>query len=280
MDVFEHVVDEVARDTGNGQTPWINSSFRGDFYFTGPVTIVPPPAAPLSSENLFWQSIMGSKNPADFEAYLKQYPDGSFAALARNRLASLSMPPVVPPRLSVAPESKSSKPSSPPIAKQKPMNFDNSSSEKPVTTAMAMPRAPVPSIAAPPVPSPATPESPVQSPTPSVQSPYVPRKQYCNIPSTTGIDTAAGAYVTIKVVNIGRRCGSYLRNRFQPTDFNLSISTPPSHGTITFETGSHYYYTPDPGYVGSDNFSLTASPYGKLRAEVTVLSPESKLETK
>jgi hypothetical protein len=155
MDVFEHVVDEVARDTGNGQTPWINSSFRGDFYFTGPVTIVPPPAAPLSSENLFWQSVMGSKNPADFEAYLKQYPDGNFTALARNRLASLSMAPVIPPRLSVAPESKPSKPSAPPVAKQKPLISNNSFSEKPATTAMAMPRPPAPLIVAPPVAAPA-----------------------------------------------------------------------------------------------------------------------------
>ena len=40
-------------------------------------------------ENLFWQSIRESTDPADFEAYLRQYPDGAFRALARNRLARL-----------------------------------------------------------------------------------------------------------------------------------------------------------------------------------------------
>ena len=47
-------------------------------------------AAPdAAQENLFWQSIIDSTDPADFEAYLRQYPDDAFRALARNRLAQL-----------------------------------------------------------------------------------------------------------------------------------------------------------------------------------------------
>jgi hypothetical protein len=30
----------------------------------------------------FWESIKNSKNPAMFKAYLKKYPEGSFASLA------------------------------------------------------------------------------------------------------------------------------------------------------------------------------------------------------
>ena len=45
-----------------------------------------------AQENLFWQSIRESTDPADFEAYLRQYPDGAFRALARNRLARLGTP--------------------------------------------------------------------------------------------------------------------------------------------------------------------------------------------
>ena len=44
------------------------------------------------SDNLFWQSIMNSTNPSDFEAYLQQLPNGIFVALARNRLAALRAP--------------------------------------------------------------------------------------------------------------------------------------------------------------------------------------------
>ena len=42
-----------------------------------------------SQENLFWQSIMNSTAAADFEAYLRQFPNGIFRVLAQNRLAAL-----------------------------------------------------------------------------------------------------------------------------------------------------------------------------------------------
>lgn len=45
--------------------------------------------ATAEQENLFWQSIMNSSNPADFEAYLEEFPDGVFRRLAQNRLAVL-----------------------------------------------------------------------------------------------------------------------------------------------------------------------------------------------
>ena len=40
-------------------------------------------------EVVFWQSIVNSTNPADFEAYLRRFPNGVFSELARNRLAAL-----------------------------------------------------------------------------------------------------------------------------------------------------------------------------------------------
>ena len=50
-------------------------------------------------ETVFWQSIVGSENPADYRAYLAQFPNGVFARLARNRVAELggaaADPPVV-----------------------------------------------------------------------------------------------------------------------------------------------------------------------------------------
>jgi hypothetical protein len=41
-------------------------------------------------ELAFWTSIESSADPADFDAYLQQWPNGTFAALARNRLNRLS----------------------------------------------------------------------------------------------------------------------------------------------------------------------------------------------
>lgn len=39
---------------------------------------------------LFWDSINESKDPADFNEYLKRFPDGTFSGVARRRLASLA----------------------------------------------------------------------------------------------------------------------------------------------------------------------------------------------
>jgi adenylate cyclase len=44
---------------------------------------------PKAIELVFWDSIKDSLRSADYEAYLEQYPDGNFAALARARLAEV-----------------------------------------------------------------------------------------------------------------------------------------------------------------------------------------------
>lgn len=96
--VFKRVRAEVARATGDNQVPWEASSLTGDFYFASPVARAPaaatPKAAPIAgdteAELLFWQSIKDSRDAADFEAYLKQYPAGRFADIARNRLKRMA----------------------------------------------------------------------------------------------------------------------------------------------------------------------------------------------
>jgi lysophospholipase L1-like esterase len=54
----------------------------------------PTPAAPAAPsatdpEATLWQAIVTSGNAADFDHYLRDYPQGRFASLARNRLAQL-----------------------------------------------------------------------------------------------------------------------------------------------------------------------------------------------
>jgi hypothetical protein len=71
---------------------------------SAPVVGSPAPAAPSSPlvassagvEIMFWESIRQSSNPADFQAYLEQYPQGKFAALARNRLVTQAPAPAAP----------------------------------------------------------------------------------------------------------------------------------------------------------------------------------------
>ncbi len=43
-------------------------------------------------ELAFWNSIKDSKNAAEYQAYLSQYPKGAFAALARQRVQALKRP--------------------------------------------------------------------------------------------------------------------------------------------------------------------------------------------
>ena len=56
-----------------------------------PPAVQPPPAT-AEQETVFWQSIANSTNPAEFEAYLSQFPNGVFRALAEARLAALGSP--------------------------------------------------------------------------------------------------------------------------------------------------------------------------------------------
>lgn len=52
-----------------------------------------PRASPEQFELAFWNSIKDSIHASDYEAYLKAYPKGRFAALAQARMARLRTPP-------------------------------------------------------------------------------------------------------------------------------------------------------------------------------------------
>ncbi|WP_374377881.1 caspase family protein [Dongia sp.] len=96
-EAFRNVRGSVLSETGNAQTPWESSSLTAPFFFTPKAeaaTADAAPAAPAGDaralELAFWDSVKASKDPADFVAYLEQYPNGNFARLARNRLNMLT----------------------------------------------------------------------------------------------------------------------------------------------------------------------------------------------
>lgn len=109
---------EVADATRNAQVPWSNDGLLHELFLAGeaaaPATtsqqaaLAPPTLAPteVAIELAFWQSIQNSRNSADFEDYLRRYPTGNFAGLARNRIAAMretteatapALPSVPPP---------------------------------------------------------------------------------------------------------------------------------------------------------------------------------------
>lgn len=104
--VFNSVGLAVKRQTGGQQQPWMSSSpIDGEFFFSGVGR--DGAAAPVAADPdlVFWQSIAGSRDPADFRAYLQQFPQGRFAELARARAGAAPEPPprVVTGRAPVTP---------------------------------------------------------------------------------------------------------------------------------------------------------------------------------
>jgi len=97
-EVFKRVRVAVTERSKGAQTPWESSSLTGDLVVNVTVNVtttaaLPAPAPTPDRESLFWTSIKDGNDPAAFQAYLRQYPDGTFAELARQRLASLSQAP-------------------------------------------------------------------------------------------------------------------------------------------------------------------------------------------
>jgi formylglycine-generating enzyme required for sulfatase activity len=85
---------------------------RGDFVFSlGGSVAAPAPVNTVDRDALFWSSIKDTNDAADYQAYLDQFPDGGFSALARNRLkkltkqvASVATVPKIKPPSPVKPE--------------------------------------------------------------------------------------------------------------------------------------------------------------------------------
>ena len=91
-EMFKRVRIAVSQATGDAQTPWEASSLVGDFYFSGPTTVVVN--APVDRDALYWQSVKDSSEPALIQTYLDQFPQGAFVPLAKARIAALRAPAV------------------------------------------------------------------------------------------------------------------------------------------------------------------------------------------
>ena len=103
-EVFKRVRVNVTERSKGSQTPWESSSLTGDLVVNvtvnvtnnGTASVAPQPAPGADREALFWSSVKDGNDPAGFQAYLRQYPEGTFTALAKQRLASLSAQPPRP----------------------------------------------------------------------------------------------------------------------------------------------------------------------------------------
>lgn len=138
--MLKRVVSGVKRESKGQQEPWMEGSIEGDFSFVGNPTATavatatapvkpsveaakPAPAESFAVELAFWESIRGSKNPREYQAYLKKYPSGQFADLARehvnnSRTLEIQTQEAPPPRQEAAVQQKpaSGKPKRPMVA--------------------------------------------------------------------------------------------------------------------------------------------------------------------
>jgi uncharacterized caspase-like protein len=84
--VFTRVTAGVARETGNRQVPWKSSSLTGVFQFReGELTS----AGASAAERASWDMVRTSTNPADYQAYLANYPNGYYSELAKAAMVKL-----------------------------------------------------------------------------------------------------------------------------------------------------------------------------------------------
>ena len=102
--LFREVRGRVLEETGGQQRPHEYASLLGEHYLrgapgAGTVTVAAGASTDTVAqlETVFWQSIAQSSDPADFEAYLEQFPAGVFARLARNRMRALGGARLTPP---------------------------------------------------------------------------------------------------------------------------------------------------------------------------------------
>jgi formylglycine-generating enzyme required for sulfatase activity len=130
---------------------------------------VPPPApgqaADMTMELTFWSSVKDSGDKADFEAYLKRYPDGHYSDLARNRIAAMSRA-----------EAKAAAPLPPPPATSPP---------PPPPPAPPPPAAPKPVVAAAPAPPKSAPPRPQPAPA-KAATPPPKKKSGSSVPVMVG----------------------------------------------------------------------------------------------
>jgi tetratricopeptide (TPR) repeat protein len=99
-ELLKRVRANLKQQTKGEQVPWESSSLVGDFYLNratsaSNTTSNPPGVAtgaaanPAAVEQELWDSIKSSTDAEDFRFYLKEYPDGPHAVIARNNLRRL-----------------------------------------------------------------------------------------------------------------------------------------------------------------------------------------------
>ncbi len=164
---FAAAASDVARASHGAQRPWVASTLDDGFAITDTTSnmriadataIVPAESASIvrtrgilpkdsneQYELTFWDSIKDSTYPSDYEAYLKAYPNGRFAALAKARIERLRAAGNAKPAASAPPAATAAPAAPAPAPKPTPAPSAPATAaapEKPRPSTTAAPAAP------------------------------------------------------------------------------------------------------------------------------------------
>jgi uncharacterized caspase-like protein len=97
---------QVQEETSKGQLPWGHTNLTGAVYLnqaaapagTTEVAVAPAGSTASEAELEFWRSIKDSNKTEELNAYLTNYPNGTFKSIALARIASLQDGPSITTR--------------------------------------------------------------------------------------------------------------------------------------------------------------------------------------
>lgn len=106
FDVFRAVRANVREATEGRQLPWVAGSLEHRFYFhedrSVATTVGQEPERDLTAEEVYWDEIAPSRNPADFDQFLVLFPDSARLEEAKERRRNLlteGVQPIAVPEL-------------------------------------------------------------------------------------------------------------------------------------------------------------------------------------
>ena len=91
----QDAVESLAKTINHEQRPAIYNEARGNFYFFGPTTVqtATNPVQVMSEEQKdekFWEDVKSVNNKEAYDAYLRRFPSGIYANLAKANISKLS----------------------------------------------------------------------------------------------------------------------------------------------------------------------------------------------
>jgi len=95
-EMMDDIREQVRRDTKGTQNPYYEGTGLSRFVLV-PAAPVVNTVTPISdSDKQFWDEIKNSTDASEYQAYLTQYPNGKFAALAQSRKDKYAVKPAQP----------------------------------------------------------------------------------------------------------------------------------------------------------------------------------------